>query len=185
MKKICKLFGVLLAFTMVIGLASCDGLFNPGNTGFGRAGNAGNSGSQQQGDETPINHTFYLSDNQFAHKYYTDTTHFSFTDKDGVYYADCIYQISFSPNTKGTGGNWIMYIRPDGSTSNKETQYKGTYEGDAENEGTLKLYVNDELLKTLTLENKEIQVKSITKTALTFTTDVAKAHKYYGAKDEK
>ena len=171
MKKIFKVFGVLLAFMMVIGLTSCGDLFNFGNN--------------KDDSNDPINHTFYLSLSQTQYKYYSDTTHFSFTDKDGVFYADCIYQISFTPNTKGTGGNWIMYIRPDGSYSNKETQYKGTYEGNAENEGTLKLYVNDELLKTLTLENKEIQVKSITKTALTFTTDVAKAHKYYGAKDEK
>ena len=39
--------------------------------------------------------------------------------------------------------------------------------------------------KNLTIEYKEVQVKNITKTAFVFTTDVAKAHQYYGAKDEK
>ncbi len=181
MKKILKVFSILMAVAMIAGFTSCDDIFN-----FGFPENNNNSQQATNGDDkTPINHTFYLSLSQTQYKYYTDTTHFSFTDKDGVFYADCIYQISFTPNTKGTGGTWMMYIRPDGSTTNKETQYKGTYEGDVEKEGTVKLYVNNELLKTLTIEYKEVQVKNITKTAFVFTTDVAKAHQYYGAKDEK
>ena len=189
MKKILKLFGVLLAAATLFSLSACDlaTLMGGGNTGM-KAANGGNNNSSQTGDESgdPINHTFYLSDDQFAHKYFTDTQSFSFTDKDGVHYTECIYQISFSPSTtQETSGTWIMYIRPKASTSNKETQYKGTYEGNVKQEGNVKLYVDGQLLKTIKIEYKEVQLTSTTKTTYVFTTDVSKAHQYYGAQDEK
>ena len=173
MKKICKLFGVLLAFTMVIGLASCDGLFNPGNTGFGRAGNAGNSGSQQQGDTDPIKHTFIKDDTTgISFFYYTSTTRFTYPDNPEI----CYYQISFNAGEK----TWILYARPAASTKAKEQIANGTYTGDPSKVGTLVLTSPDGKAASQTIE-----IKTNDAGRLYFVGDVTASHKYLNAQDEK
>ena len=78
MKKILKVFSILMALAMIAGFTSCDDIFN-----FGFPENNNNFQQATNGDDkTPINHTFYLSLSQTQYKYYTDTTHFSFTDKE-------------------------------------------------------------------------------------------------------
>ena len=88
MKKICKVFGVLLAFAMVVGFSSCDDIFN-----FGMPEDNNNSQQATNGDDNTtdgdpmeyidnvtnvINHDFYLSDDKSSYIYYTSINSFQF-----------------------------------------------------------------------------------------------------------
>ena len=171
MKRKFTLLGMLISIITLMCLSGCGNVMN----------------NQKDDEEEVINHTFYLSDDKFAYKYFSGTTHFSFTDKnDGTKYEDCIYQIQFTPaNTQETSGAWIMYIRPVSMPKSIESQYKGTYEGNVKQEGDVKLYVDNKLLKTIKIEYKEIQLTNTKPTTYVFTTNIAKAHKAIGAKDFK
>ena len=170
MKKLLKLFGLLIAMGTLFCLSSCDSLLN---------------GSEPK-DETPVvDYTFYLSDDKVSYQYFSGTTQFSYTDSDGVKHDDCIYQVSFTPKTSNTG-KWMMYIRPKSSTTTVETKFKGTYEGNVKQEGQVKLLNEDgQLNRNITIEYKEIQLTNSKKTTYVFTTDVGEVHKYYGCSNAK
>ena len=162
MKKIFKVFGVLLAFMMVIGLTSCGDLFNFGNN------------KDEIGDV--LEHTFVIDmadkdiDKQIS-IYYTSTKRFSYKDNDA-----CYYQVAFNKQHN----SWFMYTRPANSTNKISDVASGTYTGDIVKEGTLVLSSTEypEYAQTVTLK-----INSNGK--LYFTANVASAHKFLGAHDEK
>ena len=172
MKKLFKLFGILIAVSTLMCLSSCKDIM----------------GGSKDDKEEIINHEFYHSDKKGSYYYYTSTTSFTYTSpENGTVYDKtnpCIYQVCF---TQGTNkGTWNMYTRPKSSQTPIDFVYKnGTYEGDVSKEGVIKLYIENELFQTITLETKTVQLENTTPTALVFTANITAAHKSIGAKDSK
>lgn len=198
MKKIFKLFGVLLAFAMVVGLSSCGNIFGTDTTGLNNQGtqnnNNGNNNQQQQ-ISGKVEHEFYLSDDKSSYIYYTDLQLFTYSCVDSkgnelVYGPDnpCYYQISFyvknSANTKGT---WTMYTRPKSSTNTLEdfTVLKGDFDGNIKEPGTVKLLIDGQVVQTLTLTRKTVQLEKSSPTTIVFTADVTTVHTAINATDAK
>ncbi|MBO4628949.1 MAG: hypothetical protein J5687_03245 [Treponema sp.] len=166
MKKLLKLFGLLLAMGTLFCLSSCDGLFGGGANG------ADDSNTPETTSSNPINHTFVKEDTVgYNYYYYTSTTRFSYGE-----HTECYYQISFNVAKK----TWIIYTRPVASTTKIEDIASGSYEGDPSKEGKLKLIAADNKSATQT-----VKVEKNSAGKLCFIGDVAASHQYLGAKDEK
>ncbi len=165
MKKIFKVFGALLAFAMVIGLSSCGDMLN---------GTQNNGKDDEIGDV--LEHTFVIDmadkniDLQIS-VYYTSTKRFSYKNNDA-----CYYQVAFNKQRN----SWFMYTRPANSTNKISDVASGTYTGDIVKEGTLVLSSTEypQYAQTVTL-------KTNSDGKLYFVANVASAHKFLGAKDEK
>ena len=186
MKKLLKLFGLLLAMGTLFCLSSCDDLFNMDNN---EDKPVEEKAKEYVKSTDAINHEFYLSDDKTQYIYYTSTTAFNYQD-----YENCIYQISFTPkNSAATKGTWIIYTRPINSYNTIERLYEGcsgTFEGvnngSVRNGGTVKLLLDNQEISTVTIENKTLtNEKNKTVTAYAFTLNVVAAHKYIGAEDVK
>ena len=181
MKKIFKVFSALLAFMMVIGLCSCDGLFPQG----GDAQDEEVAKKYQKATGDAINHEFYLSDSKGQYVYYTSTQRFKYGNHD-----DCIYQVSFTTkDSAGTKGDWKLYTRERGSTKTIEMIYKGTFKGVSNGSvttgGKVELYIGEDLYDTVDIEQKTVALTSGDKEAYAFTTNVAAAHAVINAQDVK
>ena len=181
MKKLLKLFGLLIAMGTLFCLSSCDDLFNTGDdTPVEEKAKA----YVQSTDS--INHEFYLSDDKNSYIYYTSTQLFNYGN-----HTDCVYQISFTPrDSAATKGTWKLYTRPIASTKTIEMVYQGTFQGEnsgsVRNGGTIKLLIDNEVVDTLTVESKGVTTATgVSKTAFAFTANVAASHKAIGAKDAK
>lgn len=179
MKKLLKLFGLLIAMGTLFCLSSCDGLFGGGEEEEEKARTYVKSTDS-------INHEFYLSDDKSSYIYYTSTQLFNYGK-----HTDCIYQISFTPkDSAASKGTWKLYTRPIASTKTIEMVYEGTFQGEnsgsVRNGGTVKLLINNEVVDTLTVESKGITTATgVSKTAFAFTANVAASHKAIGATDAK
>ena len=171
MKKLLKLFGLLLAMGTLFCLSSCDGLF----------------GGNENEEETEIIHEFYQSDKKGYYYYYTSTTGFTYTTQDGIVYDKsnpCIYQVCFSQGANK--GTWNMYTRTKASYNKIEDVYKDvTYEGDVSKDGEVKLYLEGKLFQTIKIETKTIQLTNTTPTTCVFTANIIAAHKKIKATDAK
>jgi hypothetical protein len=183
MKKLLKLFGLLLAMGTLFCLSSCDDLFNMDNN---EDKPVEEKAKEYVKSTDAINHEFYLSDDKTSYIYYTSTKLFSYEN-----YTDCVYQISFTPkDSAASKGTWKLYTRPIASTKTIEMVYSGTFKavgsGSIRNGGTVELLINDEVVDTLTVENKTVTTATgVSKTAYAFTANVAASHKAIGAKDAK
>ena len=181
MKKIFKVFGARLAFAMVIGLCSCDGLFPQG----GDAQDEEVAKKYEKANGDAINHEFYLSDNKGQYVYYTSTQRFKYGNHE-----DCIYQVNFTTkDSAGTKGDWKLYTRERGSTKTIEMIYKGTFKGVSNGSvttgGKVELYISEDLYDTVDIEQKTVALTSGDKEAYAFTTNVAAAHAVINAEDVK
>ncbi len=192
MKKIFKVFSLLLAFATLMTLTSCDDLWGLINE------NDKPQSSQQDNttdDGTPkdyvavtgvINHDFYLSDDKGSYIYYTSINSFQYGN-----YTDCVYQISFTPkDSAATRGDWKLYTRPRGSNKTIDFIYKGTFEGvnggSIKTGGTVKLLIGSELVDTLTIAKSNIKVLSgEIREKYVFNANVSAAHAAIDAHDEK
>lgn len=180
MKKLWKLFGILIAVSTLFCLSGCDMLL----------GSKDNSTPEEKAKEyvkstDAINHEFYLSDNKGQYVYYTSTQRFKYGNHD-----DCIYQVNFTTkDSAGTKGDWKLYTRERGSTKTIEMIYKGTFKGVSNGSvtsgGTVELYIGEELYDTLNIELKTVALTSGDKEAYAFTTNVAAAHASINAEDVK
>lgn len=187
MKKLLKLFGLLLAMGTLFCLSGCDlaTLLGEDNTQQTPRDNEEKAKEYVKSTDA-INHEFYLSDDKNSYIYYTSTQLFNYGD-----HTDCIYQISFTPkDSAATKGTWKLYTRPIASTKLIEMVYQGTFQGvnsgSVRNGGTVQLLINNEVIDTLTVESKGITTATgVTKTAFAFTANVAASHKAIGAKDAK
>ena len=168
MKKLLKLFGLLLAMGTLFCLSSCDDLL----------GLNGEDNTQQAAttttttDNEVLEHTFVMdmADKDPAKQiyiYYTSTTRFSYPD-----HPNCYYQVVFNKQ----GNKWSMYTRPVESMNKINDVASGTYGKDESviTEGTV------------TLSDKEtITIKKNSEGKLYFTANVYASHKAIGAKDDK
>ena len=202
MKKIIKGLSILFLFAVALNFTACGNiaalLGNPtddnGNTQQ-QQGTDDNETRQPEdyievSAENPINYEFYLSDDKpHSYKYFTSTNKFVYTAKNGTKYDEtnpCIYQLSFSPRTTAeTDGTWYLYTRPHGSAKTIDFIYKGKYEGKVTEEGQVKLYIDDQLIQTLTVEKKDVQLPTTTKNTYVFTANMKAAHTAIGATDAK
>ena len=189
MKKLLKLFGLLLAMGTLFCLSSCDDLFNLGNEDDNTQQTTTDDEEQAQAyvkATDTINHEFYLSDDKTSYIYYTSTQLFNYGE-----YTDCVYQISFTPKDSGaTKGTWKLYTRPIASVKTIQMIYSGTFQGvdsgSVKNGGTVKLLIDNEVIDTLTIANKSVTTATkTTVTAFAFTANVAASHKVIGAEDAK
>ena len=158
MKKLLKLFGLLLAMGTLFCLSGCDGLFE---------------GEAEEDYSKPINHTFVKDNTTVGNSfvYYNSTTKFSYTGHDA-----CYYQMSFNTGKK----TWSIYTRTTSSTNKIEDVSGGTYTGDPLKEGELTLTSSD-----AKSESQTVTIKRNTEGTLSFVGNVAAAHKAIGAKDAK
>ena len=156
MKKLSKLFGLLLAMGTLFCLSSCDGI-------------VGGNKDDEIGDV--LEHTFVMEKPQgYNFYYYTSTTRFTYDGKESY------YQISFDTAKK----NWKMYTRPVASTTPSEDIASGTYTGNPAAEGELVFTSPDN-----TNYSQTVTVKTNSDGKLCFNGNVAAAHKKIGAKDAK
>ena len=155
MKKLLKLFGLLIAMGTLFCLSSCDSLF----------------GGNEQEDEV-LEHTFVIdmADKDITKQiyiYYTSTTRFSYDD-----HPNCYYQMVFNKQ----GNKWSMYTRPVESMTKIKDIASGTF-GNNESvitEGTVTLS-----------NKETIKIKKNSDGKLYFTANVYASHKELGAKDAK
>lgn len=159
MKKLLKLFGLLIAMGTLFCLSSCDGIFG---------------GETEEDYSKPINHTFVKdsTDTGYFVCHYNAQNIFNYKD-----YTNCYYQIEF---TASTPKKFNLYSRTKQSTNVIESIAKGTFTGDPWKEG--------EVVLTISEGNCAFQTITIAKNAdgiLSFTGDVAASHKYLGAHDSK
>ena len=193
MKKLLKLFGLLLAMGTLFCLSGCDlaTLLGEDNTQQTPRDNEEKAKTYEEvtsGDK--IEHEFYLSlDQPKSNKYFTSTTAFTYTTSKGVVYDEtnpCIYQFCFHPTISAeTKGTWTLYTRPKASTSTIELIYKGTYEGKVTDNGQVKLFIDNNLIQTLDVKKKVIQLENTSPDTYVFTANMTAAHKSIGAKDAK
>ncbi len=181
MKKIFKLLNVLIAISILLCLSGCDlgGLVGGDNTAPEEAL------QYQKADGEPIEHEFYLSDDKTSYIYYTSTQRFVYGNHD-----DCIYQISFKPTkSDASEGTWKLYTRERGSTKIIDLIYEGTFKGvnggSIRNGGTVNILIENEIIDTLTIEERPVYLSSgvVRKTACYV--NVAASHKIIGATDAK
>lgn len=180
MKKIFKVFSALLAFMMVIGLSSCGDLFN---TGDATPEEIAKKYQKASGDA--IEHEFYLSDDKSSYIYYTSIQRFVYGNHN-----DCIYQISFKPTkSDASEGTWKLYTRERGNPKIIELVYDGTFKGvnggSVRNGGTVNILIDNEIIDTLTIEQRPVQLTSGTATKMACYVNVAASHTALGAHDEK
>ena len=189
MKKLFRLFGLLLAMGTLFCLSGCDQLFNSENEDDKPVEEKAKDYVEvTSGDK--IEHMFYLSlDQPKANKYFTSTTAFTYTTLKGVVYDEtnpCVYQFCFHPtNSAETKGTWTLYTRPKGSTTTIELIYKGTYEGKVTDNGEVKLLIDNALIQTIEIEKKVIQLEKTSPDTYVFTANMAASHKAIGATDAK
>ena len=156
MKKIFKLFGIMIAVTTLMCLSSCDQLLNLG---------------ENENDEV-LTHSFVIDmgDKDITKQiyiYYTSTTRFSYGD-----HPSCYYQMVFSKQ----GNTWKLYTRPVDSMTKINDVGEGTF-------GSKESVITE---GTVTLSDKEtITIKKNSDGKLYFTLNVAASHKAIGAKDSK
>ena len=105
MKKLLKLFGLLIAMGTLFCLSSCDGLLGGGE------------------EEEVLEHTFVIdmADKDITKQiyiYYTSTTRFSYDD-----HPNCYYQMVFNKQ----GNKWSMYTRPVESMTKIKDIASGTF----------------------------------------------------------
>ena len=169
MKKLFKLFGLLIITSTILCLSSCGNVF--GN----------------KSDDDEIIHDFYNSDKKGYYYYYTSTTTFTYTSPDGTIYDKsnpCIYQICFSQGTNK--GTWNMYTRPKATSKALDMIYTdGTYDGDVSKDGEVKLYIAGEYFQTINIETKTIQLENSSPTCCAFSANIIAAHKKINATDSK
>ena len=158
MKKLLKLFGLLIAMGTLFCLSSCDGLFG---------------GASEQDYSKPINHTFVKDNTTVGNSfvYYNSTTQFSYAGHNA-----CYYQMSFNTGKK----TWLIYTRTTSSTNKLEDVSGGTYTGNPLVEGDLVLTSSD-----AKSESQTVTIKKNTEGTLYFVGNVAAAHKAIGATDAK
>lgn len=204
MKKIIKGLSILFLFAVALNFTACGNiaalLGNPtddnGNTQQqqGTDDNDDTSTLREYTEVTSgeaINHEFYLSqDMTNSYKYFTSTQAFIYTANDGTVYDatnPCIYQISFKPtNSAETKGKWSLYTRPKASPKTIELIFQGTYEGNVkQNGGQVKLYIENNLIQTLNIEKKVIQLEKTSPDTYVFTANMKAAHTAIGATDAK
>ena len=158
MKKLLKLFGLLIAFGTLFCLSGCGNLLNK---------------SSDDDYSEPINHTFVrdmtMPGDSFV--YYNSTKAFSYKDN-----ASCYYQIKFNAGKK----TWMLYTRTTASSTPIEEIAGGTFTGSPSKEGELTLTSADEKTATQT-----VTVAKNSDDILSFVADVVASHKYLGAKDSK
>ena len=161
MKKLLKLFGLLIAMGTLFCLTSCDGLLDA------------KTDDEEVDYSKPINHTFVKDNTTVGNSfvYYNSTTKFSYTGHDA-----CYYQMSFNTGKK----TWSIYTRTTSSTTKIEDVAGGTYTGDPLKEGALTLTPTDG--KTV---EQTVTIEKNAEGSLTFVGNVAAAHKIIGAKDAK
>lgn len=182
MKKLLKVFGLITVIATLMCLSGCSGLF--GGKGFSIT--SADDVKEYMEDSEAINHTFYLSDDKSSYIYYTSTTLFNYPDHD-----NCVYQMSFTPtNSAATKGSWKLYSRPIASTNTIEKIYEGNFEGvnngSVRTGGTVNLYLEGEVIHTLTIAEKTlVTATGATVTKNAFTANVAASHKYLDANDAK
>ena len=162
MKKLFKLFGLMIITSTLFCLSSCGNIF--GN---------------KSGDDEVINHDFVIAPNgkdittqQFI--YYVSTTIFSYQG-----YEKCYYQINFNRATK----SWRMFTRAVASETPITDIASGTYGEDKDviiNGGTLVLTDADDAQYSQT-----VTIVKAADGTLSFNANVAPAHKSIGAKDAK
>ncbi|MBP5603332.1 MAG: hypothetical protein J6X78_11470 [Treponema sp.] len=185
MKKIFKLFGILLAIGTILCLASCDGLLNMMLDNEEDKDQTPEGIAYTQADST-INHEFYLSDDMNSYIYYTSTQSFNYGN-----HQDCIYQISFTPkNSAASKGTWKLFTRPKATTKTIEMIYQGTFEGvnngSVRNGGTVQLKIGNDVIETLNIEMKSVTTSSgATLDAYACIVNVAASHTAIGATDSK
>ena len=182
MKKILKLFGVLIAMSTLLCLSGCD-LASLLGGGDSTPEEVAKEYQKVTGDA--INHEFYLSDNKGDYSYYTSTTSFTYGNHE-----DCIYQINFvRKNTPATEGTWKLYTRPRGSTKTIEMVYSGTFKGvnggSVRTGGTVDLFIDGNKIDTIDIQYKTVQLRSGTTEAYACNLNVAASHAAIGAHDEK
>lgn len=191
MKKICKVFGVLLAFAMVVGLSSCDSLWKmylpdeeDDNT-VQTTDDTNETPMEYVTVDTPINHEFYLSDDKSSYIYYTSTTRFIYENHD-----DCIYQISFTPTkSDASQGKWKLYTRERATVKTIDMIHQGTFKGvnggSIKTGGTVQLLIDNQVIQTIEISKKTVQLASGSKEAYACQINVAAAHKAINATDAK
>ena len=155
MKKLFKLFGLLIITSTILCLSSCNGIF----------------GGEKK-DEEVLEHTFVMdmADKDPAKQiyiYYTSTTRFSYEN-----HPNCYYQMVFSKQ----GNTWTMYTRPVESMTKITDIGSGTYGKDESviAEGTVTLSDKETITITKNSDGK-----------LCFKANVYASHKAIGAKDAK
>jgi len=179
MKKLFRLFGLLIAVSTLMCLSSCGGITG---TGTGEEENTNVNGNENQ----VISHGFYLSDDKGGIIYYTSTQSFNYGNHE-----DCIYQVQFNlNNSAATKGSWLLYTRPRGTTTVIDNVYEGTFRGvnsgSIRNGGTVELLIDSKVVDTLTVEKKTITTsKGTVLDAFTFMANVTASHKAIGATDAK
>ena len=160
MKKLLKLFGLLIAFGTLFCLSGCGNL---------------TSKSEEEVDYSqPINHLFLkdTTDTGYFVCHYNAQNIFKYKD-----YTNCYYQIEF---TASSPKKFNLYTRTKASTNIIESIAKGTFTGDPWKEGDVTLTISE--------GNCAFQTITITKNnsgILCFTGDVAASHQFLGAKDSK
>ncbi len=195
MKKILKVFSILMAVAMIAGFTSCDDIFNfgfPENNENQQTTNGDNDTTNKEPMQyidnitEVINHDFYLSDDKSSYIYYTSINSFQYGN-----HTNCVYQISFTPKrSDASAGDWKLYTRPRASSKTINFIYQGTFEGvnggSVRNGGTVKLMIGSEVVDTFTISKQNIKILSgETKEKFVFTANVAAAHAAIDAKDEK
>ena len=169
MKKLLKLFGILIAVSTIFCLSACDLA--------GLLGDNGNTTKQELDDEyynNPIEHTFVraASDSGYIYCHYDAQNTFTYGN-----HTNCYYQIEFS---YASPIKFSLYTRKKGSMELIETIANGTITGDPWKEGVVTF---------TTIEGKSvfqtITIKKDSNNVLYFNGDVSVTHKALGAKDEK
>ena len=181
MKKIFKVFGVLIAFSTLLCLTGCDlaGLFGEGDKTPEEIAK-----KYQKADGEAINHEFYLSDDKSSYIYYTSIQRFAYGNHN-----DCIYQISFTPKkSDAIEGTWKLYSR-ERAGKTIELIYDGTFKGvnggSVRNGGTVDIFIGNEKIDTLTIEERAVNLSSGTAVKKACYVNVAASHKAIGAHDQK
>ena len=168
MKKLLKLFGLLLAMGTLFCLSSCDDLLGL---------NGENTPTKQEIEDeyynNPINHTFVKDNTTVGNSfiYYNSTTKFSYTNHDS-----CYYQMSFNVGKK----TWQIYTRTTSSVTKIEDVSGGTFTGNPSAEGDLVLTSSD-----VKSASQTVTIKKNDDGTLYFVGNVAASHKAIGAKDAK
>ncbi len=182
MKKIFKLFGVLIAMSTLLCLSGCD-LASLLGGGDSTPEEVAKEYQKVTGDA--IEHEFYLSDDKSSYIYYTSIQRFAYGNHN-----DCIYQISFTPKkSDAIEGTWKLYSRERGNPKIIELVYDGTFKGvnggSVRNGGTVNILINNEVIDTLTIEERPVNLASGTATKMACFVNVAASHKVLNAHDEK
>ena len=165
MKKLFRLFGLLIAVSTLMCLSSCGGITG---TGTGEEENTTMDYSK------PINHTFIKNstDTGYFVCHYNAQNIFSYKN-----YTNCYYQIEF---TNSSPKKFNLYSRTKESTNVLQTIAKGTFTGDPWKEGDVVLTITEGQSASQTITIKKDQ-----NGVLYFTGDVAASHAFIGATDAK